>query len=142
MGLLDRFRRGSRGGGKPGVVRASDDAATARVRLMDVFDLTEIQANYILELQLRRLTKFSLIELETEKADLERAIEELRALLEEEVPHLDVLVDVVLPYSDGALVSRIYREGEVLQEEHEEAGTRLKARVGPQLAAELTAHGG
>ena len=26
MGLLDRFRRGPRGGGKPGVVRASDDA--------------------------------------------------------------------------------------------------------------------
>ncbi|MDN5765599.1 MAG: DNA topoisomerase IV subunit A [Humibacillus sp.] len=63
------------------VIRGSDDTAIARERLMDVFDLTELQANYILELQLRRLTKFSLIELETEKSELERAIEELRALL-------------------------------------------------------------
>ncbi len=49
---------------------------------MDVFDLSEAQATYILDLQLRRLTKFSRIELETEKTELERAIEELRALLE------------------------------------------------------------
>ena len=45
------------------VIRSSDDAATARTRLMQVFDLTEPQAGYILELQLRRLTKFSVIEL-------------------------------------------------------------------------------
>ncbi len=66
------------------VIRSSDDAATARERLMDVFDLSEAQATYILDLQLRRLTKFSRIELETEKTELERAIEELRALLENE----------------------------------------------------------
>ena len=35
-----------------------DDAAEARARLIDVFDLSELQANYILDLQLRRLTKF------------------------------------------------------------------------------------
>ncbi len=63
------------------VIRTSDDADAARARLMDVFDLDEIQATYILELRLRRLTKFSLLELETERAELERAIEELRALL-------------------------------------------------------------
>ena len=63
------------------VIRTSDDADIARTRLMEVFDLTETQANYILELRLRRLTKFSLIELETEKAELESAIEALRALL-------------------------------------------------------------
>jgi DNA gyrase subunit A len=66
------------------VIRGSDDAATARTRLMDVFDLSEAQATYILDLQLRRLTKFSRLELENEKAELERAIEELRALLDNE----------------------------------------------------------
>ncbi len=66
------------------VIRSSDDAATAKHRLMDVFDLSDPQATYILDLQLRRLTKFSRLELETEKADLERAIEELRALLDSE----------------------------------------------------------
>ncbi|MDN5795120.1 MAG: DNA topoisomerase IV subunit A [Intrasporangium sp.] len=66
------------------LIRSSDDAATARTRLMDVFDLSEVQATYILDLQLRRLTKFSRIELENEKSDLEREIESLRALLENE----------------------------------------------------------
>ena len=66
------------------LIRGSDDAATARARLIDVFDLSEVQATYILDLQLRRLTKFSRIELESEKAELERQIEELRAILGDE----------------------------------------------------------
>ncbi|NYG05536.1 DNA gyrase subunit A [Phycicoccus badiiscoriae] len=66
------------------VIRTSDDAAAARARLMDVFDLSEAQANYILELQLRRLTKFSRLELDKEKTELERLIEELEAILGDE----------------------------------------------------------
>ncbi|MEN9955405.1 MAG: hypothetical protein RLY34_212 [Actinomycetota bacterium] len=59
------------------VIRASDEVEQARLKLMKVFDLSEIQAEYILELRLRRLTKFSKIELETEKASL---LEEIKAL--------------------------------------------------------------
>ncbi|WP_457252875.1 DNA gyrase/topoisomerase IV subunit A [Pedococcus sp. P5_B7] len=66
------------------VIRTSDDAAAARLRLIDVFDLSEAQANYILELQLRRLTKFSRLELDKEKTELERLIEELEAILGDE----------------------------------------------------------
>lgn len=44
------------------VIRSSDDADTARGRLREVFDLSEAQSEYILELRLRRLTKFSRIE--------------------------------------------------------------------------------
>jgi DNA gyrase subunit A len=66
------------------LIRSSDDAAIARGRLMDVFELTEVQATYILDLQLRRLTKFSRIELESEKSELERQIEELEAILGDE----------------------------------------------------------
>jgi GTP-binding protein HflX len=62
---------------------------------------------------------------------------ELLQLLEDEVPHQETLVHVVLPYAEGSLVSRIHSEGEVLAEEHLEEGTRLQARVGPALAAEL-----
>ena len=40
------------------VIRASDDGEQARTRLMEVFDLSQLQAEYILELRLRRLTKF------------------------------------------------------------------------------------
>ncbi len=66
------------------VIRSSDDAAAARERLMAVFGLSEAQATYILDLQLRRLTKFSLLELETEKSQLLAEIEELRAILDQE----------------------------------------------------------
>lgn len=66
------------------LIRSSDDATTARTRLMDVFELSEAQATYILDLQLRRLTKFSRIELEKEQDELRKAIEELRALLADE----------------------------------------------------------
>ncbi len=63
------------------LIRSSDDAAAARERLMAVFDLTEVQATYILDMPLRRLTKYSRIELEKEKSELERTIEELDAVL-------------------------------------------------------------
>jgi DNA gyrase subunit A len=63
------------------LIRTSDNAEQARERLTTVFDLTEVQANYILDMQLRRLTKFSKIELDKEKAELEREIEALDAIL-------------------------------------------------------------
>jgi DNA gyrase subunit A len=63
------------------LIRSSDDDATAKQRLIDVFDLSDAQATYILDLRLRRLTKFSRIELEAERDELERAIEQLRAIL-------------------------------------------------------------
>jgi len=66
------------------VIRTSDDAATARERLISVFDLSEAQSNYILEMQLRRLTRFSRIELEKEQETLRREIEELEAILADE----------------------------------------------------------
>lgn len=66
------------------LIRASDNAAAARERLMSVFDLTDVQAGYILDMPLRRLTKFSRIELETEADDLRARIDELDALLADE----------------------------------------------------------
>jgi DNA gyrase subunit A len=66
------------------VIRSSDDAAAARARLMDIFELSEAQASYILEMQLRRLTRFSRIELEKEQETLRREIEELEAILADE----------------------------------------------------------
>ena len=63
------------------VIRASDDGEQARKRLMEVFDLSQLQAEYILELRLRRLTKFSRIELEAERDQLLAEIAQLEALL-------------------------------------------------------------
>ncbi|WP_341578981.1 DNA topoisomerase IV subunit A [Microbacterium schleiferi] len=63
------------------VIRTSDDGEQARTRLMEVFDLSQPQAEYILELRLRRLTRFSRLELEQERDALKAEIAELEALL-------------------------------------------------------------
>ena len=67
------------------IIRSSDDSDEARSRLMLVFDLSEAQAEYILELRLRRLTKFSRIELETEADELRAKIAHLEELLASDV---------------------------------------------------------
>jgi DNA gyrase subunit A len=64
------------------VIRSSDTAGDASARLQTVFDLSEVQAEYILELRLRRLTRFSLLELDSEADQLAREINELRGILE------------------------------------------------------------
>lgn len=63
------------------VIRSSDDSAIAQRRLMAGFDLSEAQASYILELRLRRLTKFSQIELESERDELQCTISYLMEIL-------------------------------------------------------------
>lgn len=64
------------------IIRSSDDTAAARARLREAFELSELQANYILEMPLRRLTRFSTLELETERDTLTAEIAELTAILD------------------------------------------------------------
>src|SRR5580693_3912443 len=66
------------------VIRASDDSAQAKERLISVFDLSEIQAQYILDTPLRRLTRYDRLELEREREKLQAEIAELTAILESE----------------------------------------------------------
>jgi DNA gyrase subunit A len=51
---------------------------------MSVFDLSDVQAGYILEMPLRRLTKFSRIELEKERDELRATIAGLAEILQDE----------------------------------------------------------
>ena len=99
-GPAHRDRRHRRG--HPGHPHLRRRRASPRARLMDVFDLIETQATYILDLQLRRLTKFSRLELENEKSELERAIEELRALLDDEKLLLKLVSDRARRRGQGA----------------------------------------
>lgn len=64
-------------------------------------------------------------------------IDELLAVIDEELPRPQVEIEVLLPYTHGKLVARTHAEGEVLSEEHTPEGTLLKARVHEELAAEL-----
>ncbi len=64
------------------VIRTSDDAAAAKGRLMNIFDLSEVQAQYILDTPLRRLTRYDRLELEREQESLAAEIGELSAILD------------------------------------------------------------
>jgi DNA gyrase subunit A len=64
------------------VIRTSDDAAAAKERLIAVFDLSAVQAQYILDTPLRRLTRYDRLELERERETLQAEIAELTAILE------------------------------------------------------------
>jgi DNA gyrase subunit A len=75
------------------LIRASETAAEARERLIQVFDLSTIQADYILDMALRRLTKFSRLELDKRKAELEQTIAELDEILGDETRLRKVVAD-------------------------------------------------
>lgn len=63
------------------IVRGADDATQAQTKLMTKFKIDEIQADYILAIPLRRLTKFDQIELNDEKQKLISEIAELNKIL-------------------------------------------------------------
>lgn len=63
------------------LIRSSDNRGEARSRLMGVFDLSEAQADFILDRTLGSLTRFSRIELEKEADELRAAIERLEEIL-------------------------------------------------------------
>jgi DNA gyrase subunit A len=67
------------------LIRNAADTDEARTGLMERFELTEIQAQAILDLRLARLTGLARREIEQEFADLQERIAELRAILSDEV---------------------------------------------------------
>ncbi|MBB2976974.1 DNA gyrase subunit A [Microbacterium endophyticum] len=100
------------------VIRSSDDAEQARSRLMSVFDLSHPQAEYILELRLRRLTRFSRVELEAERDALRAEIAELEELLG----------------SDARLRAQVARELEAVAEAHGDPRRTVLLNGGPVVS--------
>jgi len=86
------------------IIRAADEVDDARKKLMSKFGLTEIQAEYILELKLRRLTKFSKLELENESKTLAKEIADLKKILSSDKNLREVvaneLTEVAAKYGD------------------------------------------
>jgi DNA gyrase subunit A len=66
------------------LIRAADDTDAARTALIERFELSEIQAQAILDLRLRALTGLERKRVEEEYADLKERIAELRAILGDE----------------------------------------------------------
>lgn len=63
------------------IIRGADDVAEARSGLMEAFTIDEMQANHVLDLTLRRLTKLARIEVDKEAADLRTELDQLEKLV-------------------------------------------------------------
>ncbi len=67
-------------------------------------------------------------------------MEALHARLDAELPRPDVVVEVLLPFERGDLLSRLHDRGEVLAVQHVETGTCVVAKVHERDLAELSAY--
>ncbi|TMK86024.1 MAG: DNA gyrase subunit A [Actinobacteria bacterium] len=86
------------------LIRGAADVDDARTKLMAKFKLSEIQANYILDMPLRRLTRLERQKLEDEHKELLATIKRLKALLKSPAAILgvvkDELVEIKKKYGD------------------------------------------
>jgi len=64
-------------------------------------------------------------------------VDQLQELIAHELPRPKILVEALIPYSRGELISRIYSSGELLEEEHRETGTYIRARLDGALAKQI-----
>ena len=78
------------------VIRGSKGDEEARRALMNGFQLTEIQANAILEMRLRRLTGLEREKIENELNDLLKTIAELKSILASDSKILEVIKNELL----------------------------------------------
>jgi DNA gyrase subunit A len=95
-------------------IRASDSPASARAALMEQFELSERQAQAILEMRLQRLTAMERQRILDDLAEVRALIEELRALLA----------------SDERVTDRIVEE---LLEIKEKYGDERRTELGPEI---------
>src|SRR5438094_2730274 len=99
------------------IIRGAADVDEARTKLMAKFALSEIQANYILDMPLRRLTKLERQKLEDEHKELLATIRRLKALLKDPKALLGVvrgeLLEVRRKYGDPRRTEIKADEGEL-----------------------------
>ena len=82
------------------VIRTSADSEEARSRLVVVFDLSEIQAGYILDMPLRRLTALEVHKLQDELAELKETMAGLDRILHSDAVLREVVSDELEGVSD------------------------------------------
>ena len=103
------------------IIRAAQDSEQARTKLMTRFKLSEIQANHILDMPLRRLTRLARAELEQEHKDLLARIKYLKGLLASPTKIRGVIKDELLEikkkYADPRRTQIKADEGEMSVED-------------------------
>lgn len=75
------------------IIRSSQDPETARTRLMESFELTEIQARAILDMRLQRLTGLERDKIQKEYEEVQSQVEYLRKVLEERGLRMQIIKD-------------------------------------------------
>jgi DNA gyrase subunit A len=99
------------------LIRSSPDPEAARVGLVNRFELSERQAEAILQLTLRRLTALEADKIKQEHADLIERIAELRAILGDEGRVMgivkDELQEIADAYGDERRTQITHAEGEI-----------------------------
>jgi GTPase len=111
------------------------DVDATDVREVIVINKADLAEPEVID-RLRRHEKHSIVV----SARTGEGLDELRALIADELPQPDIDVEVLVPYDRGDLVSRIHETGEVLASEHVADGTRMTARVTPDLAGDLRSY--
>ncbi len=82
------------------IIRSSRNAAEAKERLEERFDLTDAQAQAIVDMRLRALTGLEREKIEAEYAELMEKIAELKAILADEKKLLGVIREEIMLISD------------------------------------------
>ncbi|MDQ0190957.1 DNA gyrase subunit A [Alicyclobacillus cycloheptanicus] len=103
------------------LIRGSATPDIAREGLMNRFSLSHEQAQAILDMRLQRLTGLEREKIETEYAELQKLIGELRAILGDEKLLLDVirkeLVEIREKFGDERRTRIVAAEGEISEED-------------------------
>ncbi len=99
------------------LIRSSPDPESARMGLVNRFELTERQAEAILQLTLRRLTALEADKIKQEHTDLRERIAELRAILGDETRVMEIikeeLREISEAYGDERRTQISHAEGEI-----------------------------
>lgn len=78
------------------IIKKSSSTSEAKVRLRERFDLSDRQAQAILDMRLARLTSLEIIKLETELLEIEELIRKLSAIVASKKAQFDVVKDEML----------------------------------------------
>lgn len=82
------------------LIRASKNPKEAKKALIEAFNLSELQAQAILDMRLQRLTNLEIVSLRNEFAEIQKLIGKLSAILKSEKKLVNVIKDELLDISE------------------------------------------
>ena len=103
------------------LIRRSPDVESARTGLIELLDIDELQATYILDMQLRRLAQTERQKIIDRLAELEQIIAELQAILDSDARQRSLVAEelgeIVERYGDDRRTRIIAADGELSMED-------------------------